>query len=127
MATTAQPTTRAVNRQNIGLLIIGGVPPDKLEGKGKEWYDAYKTKFSAEPEAYASYGYEAASVALSAINNVCKKDRAAILDAVFATKDFQGVTGTFSIDKNGDTTSTTMSGFQVKGGKFDTDNTTVLK
>jgi len=108
-------------------ITFGGIPPSKLTGKGKEWYDAYKAKFGSEPEGYASYGYEATSVALNAINKVCKKDRAAILDAVFATKDFQGVTGTFSIDKNGDTTSTTMSGFQVKDGKFDTDNTTVLK
>ncbi len=106
---------------------FGGVPPSKLTGKGKEWFDAYVAKFGSQPEGYASYGYESANVALAAINKVCKKDRAAILDAVFATKDFDGVTGKFSIDANGDTSSTAMSGFQIKGGKFDTDNTTVLK
>jgi branched-chain amino acid transport system substrate-binding protein len=106
---------------------FGGVPADKLTGKGKEWYDAYKAAFNSEPEVYAVYGYEATNVALAAINKVCKKDRAAILDAVFATKDFDGVTGKFSIDANGDTSLTTMSGVQVKGGKWDTANTTVLK
>src|SRR6266545_5325762 len=106
---------------------FGGIPGPKMTGKGKEWYDAYKAKFSTEPEVYAVYGYEATNVALAAINKVCKKDRGAILDAVFATKDFDGVTGKFSIDANGDTDSLTMSGVQVKGGKFDTDNTTVLK
>lgn len=106
---------------------FGGVPPSKLTGKGKEWFDAYNAKFGSQPEGYASYGYESANVALAAINSVCKKDRAAILGAVFATKDFDGVTGKFSIDANGDTSSTAMSGFQIKGGKFDTDNTTVLK
>jgi len=108
-------------------ITFGGVPGPKLTGKGKEWYDAYKAQFNSEPEVYAVYGYEATNVALAAINKVCKKDRAAILDAVFATKDFDGVTGKFSIDANGDTSTTTMSGVQVKGGKFDTDNTTVLK
>src|SRR6266542_3439467 len=108
-------------------ITFGGVPGPKLTGKGKEWYDAYKAKFNSEPEVYAVYGYEATNVALAAINKVCKKDRAAILDAVFATKDFDGVTGKFSIDANGDTSTTTMRGVQVKGGKFDTDNTTVLK
>jgi len=108
-------------------ITFGGVPGPKLTGKGKEWYDAYKKEFNSEPEVYAVYGYEATNVALAAINKVCKKDRAAILDAVFATKDFDGVTGKFSIDANGDTSLTTMSGLQVKGGKFDTDNTTVLK
>ena len=67
------------------------------------------------------------NVALNAINKVCKKDRGAILDAVFATKDFDGVLGKWSFDANGDTSLTGMSGVQVKGGKFDTDNTTVLK
>ncbi len=108
-------------------ITFGGVPGPKLTGKGKEWYDAYKAKFNSEPEVYAVYGYEATNVALAAINKVCKKDRGAILDAVFATKDFDGVTGKFSIDQNGDTSLTVMSGVQVKGGKFDTENTTVLK
>jgi branched-chain amino acid transport system substrate-binding protein len=108
-------------------LTFGGVPPAKLTGKGKEWYDAYKAKFNSEPEVYAVYGYESVNVALNAINKVCKKDRAAILDGVFATKDFDGVLGKWSFDANGDTSLTGMSGVQVKGGKFDTDNTTVLK
>ncbi|MBK9713487.1 MAG: branched-chain amino acid ABC transporter substrate-binding protein [Kouleothrix sp.] len=98
---------------------FGGVPPAQLTGKGKEWYDAYKAAFNSEPEVYAVYGYETVNVALNAINKVCKKDRGAILDAVFATKDFDGVTGKFGIDANGDTTSTVMSGQQVKGGKFE--------
>ena len=97
---------------------FGGVPPDKLEGKAGEWYQAYKAKFNSEPQPYAIYGYESANVALAAIESVCEKDRAKIRDAVFATKDFQGVLGTWSFDANGDTSLTTMSGSQVKGGKF---------
>lgn len=108
-------------------ITFGGVPGPKLTGKGKEWYDSYKAKFNSEPEVYAAYGYESANVALNAINQVCKKDRAAILAGVFATKDFDGVLGKWSFDANGDTSLTGMSGVQVKGGKFDTANTTVLK
>jgi branched-chain amino acid transport system substrate-binding protein len=98
---------------------FGGVPPDKLEGKAGEWYKAYKAKYNSEPEPYAIYGYESANVALAAIDKVCAKDRAKIRDAVFATKDFQGILGTWSFDANGDTSLTTMSGSQVKGGKFE--------
>jgi branched-chain amino acid transport system substrate-binding protein len=97
---------------------FGGVPPDKLEGKAGEWYQAYKAKYNSEPQPYAIYGYESANVALAALNSVCEKNRAAIRDAVFATKDFNGVLGTWSFDANGDTTLTTMSGSQVTGGKF---------
>jgi branched-chain amino acid transport system substrate-binding protein len=100
-------------------ITFGGVPPDKLEGKAGEWYKAYKAKFNSEPEAYAVYGYEAANVALAAIDKVCAKDRAKIRDAIFATKDFEGVLGTWSFDANGDTTLTAMSGQIVKGGKFE--------
>ncbi|MCW5851631.1 MAG: branched-chain amino acid ABC transporter substrate-binding protein [Anaerolineae bacterium] len=100
---------------------FGGIPPAKLEGDAKKWYDAYKAKFNAEPEAYAVYGYEAAKVVLAAINKSCANptDRKAIRDAVFATKDYKGVLGTWSFDENGDTTLTDMSGSQVKAGKFE--------
>lgn len=97
---------------------FGGVPPQELKGAGKEWYDSYKKKFNAEPEAYSSYGYESAKVAINAINKVCKNDRVAIRDAVFATKDFPGLLGTWSFDPNGDTTLTTLSGSEVKDGKW---------
>jgi branched-chain amino acid transport system substrate-binding protein len=98
---------------------FGGVPPAQLEGKGAEWYTSYKEKYGSEPEVYAVYGYEAANVALAAINSVCQKDRAAIRDAVFATADFDGVLGTWSFDANGDTSLTTLSGAQIKGGAFE--------
>jgi branched-chain amino acid transport system substrate-binding protein len=98
---------------------FGGVPPTELTGKGKEWYDSYKQKFNAEPEVYAAYGYESAKVAINAINQVCKRDRAAIRDAVMATKDFPGLLGTWSFDENGDTTIKTLSGSQVKNGKYE--------
>ncbi|NEQ20866.1 MAG: branched-chain amino acid ABC transporter substrate-binding protein [Microcoleus sp. SIO2G3] len=98
---------------------FGGVPPKELTGKGKEWYDSYKQKFNAEPEVYAAYGYESAKVAINAINQVCKRDRAAIRDAVMATKDFPGLLGTWSFDENGDTTIKTLSGSQVKNGKYE--------
>lgn len=97
---------------------FGGLPPQMLTGKGKEFYDAYKKKFQAEPEAYAVYGYEAARVALDAIKRAGKKDRAAITAAVAATKDFEGALGKWSFDENGDTTMKVMAVEQIKDGKF---------
>jgi len=97
---------------------FGGVPPDKATGKGKEFVDKYKAKFEKMPEGYAMYGYEAAKVALEAIRKAGKKDRAAIKDACFAIKDFDGALGKWSFDANGDTTARTMSGSTVKDGDF---------
>lgn len=100
-------------------ITFGGVPADKLSGKGAEFYQNYRKKYGAEPEGYATYGYEAAQVAVDAIRRAGKKDRAAILAAVAATKDFDGALGKWSFDENGDTSLRTMSGNTVKDGKFD--------
>ena len=67
-------------------------------------------------DLYAIYGYEMTKVALAAIAKVNTKDRTAIRDAVFATKDFKGILGTWSFDANGDTTLTTMSVNEIKRG-----------
>jgi len=108
-------------------ITFGGVPPSKLTGKGADWYKAYKAKFGGEPEAYAAYGYESTKIALDAIQRAGSKDREAIRAAVFATKDYDGVLGKWSFDANGDTTLTTMSGRQVKNGKFDDENAVTLQ
>jgi branched-chain amino acid transport system substrate-binding protein len=98
---------------------FGGIPPDKLTGKALEWANNYRRKYGGELAAYTIYAYEAMKVALDAIERAGRKDRRAIRDAVFATKNFtKGVLGTWSFDENGDTTLTTMSGGQVKAGKF---------
>lgn len=98
---------------------FGGVPADRLTGKGAEFYANYKKKYGIEPESYAVYGYEACGVALAAVARAGKKDREAIRLAVAATKDYEGALGTWSFDENGDTTLRTMSGNVVREGKFE--------
>ncbi len=97
---------------------VAGSPRAKLPEAGQKFYTDYKAKFNAEPEAYAIYGYEAASVAIKAISTVCKADRAAILQSVYTTKDFSGALGTWSFDANGDTNLIAMVGNVVKDGKW---------
>ena len=97
---------------------IAGSPRAKLPEAGQKFYTDYKAKFQSEPEAYAIYGFEAASVAIKAISTVCKADRAAILNAVYTTKNFNGVLGTWSFDANGDTDLYAMLGNVVKDGKW---------
>ena len=109
----------AQNLEGRCFVTFGGVPPSQLTGKGKAFVDAYRAKYGAEPEAYAVYGYESAKVVLEAIARAGKKDRAAITAAIAATKDFDGALGKWSLDANGDTTLTTVSGNTVKGGKFE--------
>lgn len=97
---------------------FGGLPIDQLTGKGAEFVVRYRETYKIEPEAYAVYGYEAARVSIEAVRRAGKKDRTAILDAIAATRDFDGALGRWSFDANGDTNLTTMSGFIVKDGQF---------
>jgi branched-chain amino acid transport system substrate-binding protein len=105
-----------------------GVPASKLTSqKGQDWYRRYKQQFQGEPDPYAAYGYEAMNVAITGIEKANAKDRAKIRDAVFATKDYDGVLGKWSFTDTGDTTLTGMSGRQVKNGKWDDDSTVTLQ
>jgi branched-chain amino acid transport system substrate-binding protein len=96
---------------------ISGVPIDKLPPKGQSFVQRYTAKYGALG-TYTIYGYEAMAVTLQAIAKAGKKDRSAILQALAATKDFDGVLGKWSFDKNGDTTLTTFTVYQITGNRL---------
>ena len=63
-------------------ITFGGVPPDQLTGKGKEFVDKYTAKYPNNPvEGYTAYGYEAANVVLAAIERAAAKNPADIARA----------------------------------------------
>ena len=95
------------------------VPAFTLSGKGADWYQRYKQQYQGEPDPYAAYAYEAMNVALAAIERAGNKDRAAIRDAVFATRNYDGVLGKWSFTPTGDTTLTMMAVSQVVNGRWD--------
>ena len=110
-------------------ITFGGLPPDKLTGKGAEFITKYNAKYpNAKAEGYTAYGYEAVNVVLAAIERAAAKNpadvaalRALVLDEVKATKDYDGVLGKWSFDADGDTSLTVMSGLIIKGGEFVTE------
>ena len=108
----------AENLEGRAYITFGGLPPEKLVGKGAEFVENYRKKYNHEPEAYAVYGYESAKVVLEAVARAGKKDRDAIRAAALTIKDFDGALGKWSFDENGDTTLRTLSGQTVKDGKF---------
>jgi branched-chain amino acid transport system substrate-binding protein len=100
-------------------ITFGGLPPEKLTGKGAEFVTRYRERYKAAPEAYAVYGYAAAQVAIDALKRAGKKDREAVRQATAETKAVDGVLGSWQFDQNGDTTLKVMSGNVVKNGKFE--------
>jgi branched-chain amino acid transport system substrate-binding protein len=116
-ALVEQATPAAVS--NNVYVTFAGLPPDQLPtDMGKRFYTDYKAKYKDEPIGWAMYAYQATVVTVDAIKRAGAKDRAKILEALRNTKNFEGITGRFSFDDNGDTDRTDMGGFQVKDNKF---------
>jgi branched-chain amino acid transport system substrate-binding protein len=113
-----QATADAVN--NNVYITFAALPPDHLPTKvGQKFYKEYVAQYHEDPIGYAVYAYNVGLVALNAIKRAGVKNRAKILHAMATTKNFTGVVGKFSFDKNGDTNRTDMAAFHIKDGKWD--------
>jgi len=99
-------------------ITFGGVPPALLEGPGRAFVRRYVERFGKEPESYGASSYDAMGVVLQAIEQVGAPDRAAVVDAAFATRDFPGLQGRFSFDANGDADLRRGTRLTVRGGRF---------
>jgi branched-chain amino acid transport system substrate-binding protein len=108
----------AANLEGRCFVTFGGLPPEKLTGKGSDFVEKYRQRYGEPPEAYAVYGYEAACVALRAIREAGSKDRRAIADAALAIREFDGALGRWGFDDNGDTTLRTLTVSGVRDGHF---------
>jgi branched-chain amino acid transport system substrate-binding protein len=83
---------------------------------GRSFLAAYKAAYGdANPDPYSIYGYEAMKLGLDTIAKLGPKgnDKAAVLAALFATKDYHGAIGTYGFDTNGDTTIKTYGLYKV--------------
>ncbi|HET7479402.1 MAG TPA: branched-chain amino acid ABC transporter substrate-binding protein [Rubrobacteraceae bacterium] len=102
---------------------FGGLPESELSAKGQAFVKKYRSTYDDDIQPYTAYAYEAANVMLDAVEKASKKaggvpDREAVVKEIFATKDYNGVLGKWSFDKDGDTTLTKLSIQKVENGKF---------
>lgn len=61
---------------------------------------AYQAKYNVVPDSLAALAYDAAKVLADAIKRAGGTDSAKLKDAINATKDFKGVTGSITLDAN---------------------------
>jgi hypothetical protein len=100
------------------------VIPSAYPPAGQQFLDDFRAAYGHEPEPYAIYGYEAMSLVLDAIDRAGEDaaatdaGRAAVVDAVFATRDRESVLGTYDINAYGDTTLTVYGGNVVADGEL---------
>jgi branched-chain amino acid transport system substrate-binding protein len=60
----------------------------------------FKAKYNKEPDAFNALGYDLAKFVADGIARSEKLDGESVKNALAATKDFAGVTGSFSVDEN---------------------------
>lgn len=97
---------------------------DQLPQAGLIFKSAYEVKYGLLTEPYAINGYEAASIVLKAIEDVCASggiptNRESIRAAVFAIRNFNGVLGNWSFDTNGDISLTNTAFYVITNGAFE--------
>jgi len=74
--------------------------PEEDRPEVKNFVAKYKAEYGKTPDGLAALGYDAALVLFNAMERAPSLKGADLRDALAATKDFTGVTGTFSIDEN---------------------------
>src|SRR5947207_7334214 len=83
----------------------------------QKFVSEYKTRYGATPDALAGLGFDAAGVLFDAIKRANSTDGAKVRDAIAATKDYAGVTGRITLDKDRNAVKPAVV-LQVKDGKL---------
>jgi branched-chain amino acid transport system substrate-binding protein len=92
--------------------------PDLATEKSKNFVADYQKRFNGKtPDAMAALGYDSAMILADAMKRAGSTDGQKVRDALAATKDFDGVTGTTTINEKRDATKPAVI-LQVKDGKF---------
>jgi len=99
-------------------LTVATLSPTSYGAAGTKFFKDFATEYGEKnPNPYSIYGYEAMSLALDAITRSKTGKKDDIVKALFATKNRDSPLGTYSIDKNGDTTLTDYGVYKIEGGQ----------
>ena len=90
-----------------GNTIVGGYftnhySPERKDAVAQRFIKKYKEKHGAVPDALAALTYDAAMIILQTLDKIETPTPDGLMKSLSRLKDFQGVTGTISFDKNGD-------------------------
>jgi len=83
----------------------------------KAFLKAYEDKYNSTPDATAALTYDAIKILIAGIEKAGSTDKTAIRDAVAATKDFSGVTGSISYEGSGDPVKSAVM-IKIVNGKY---------
>jgi branched-chain amino acid transport system substrate-binding protein len=92
--------------------------PNDTDPRVQQFVKDYQARYGSVPDALAATGYDAALIMFDAIKRANSLESAAIRDALAATKNFPGVTGTVTFNENRDAVKPIMMIKIEPGGKF---------
>lgn len=76
--------------------------PEDTRPEVVNWVNKYREKFGQTPDALGTLAYDATNMLLESIRKANSADPGKIRDALASLTGFEGVTGKFTMDKNGD-------------------------
>jgi len=91
--------------------------PDVDRPASKEFIAKYRKKFNAQVDAAAALTYDSVYILVNAIEKAGKTEPKAIRDAIAATRDFNGATGTITYNGTGDPVKGAVI-IRIENGKF---------
>lgn len=100
-----------------GHYISNHYSPDDTSEWVQNFIKRFKESYGVIPDGLAAQGYDAAMVLFDAIKRAGSTEAKSIRDALAATKDYQGVTGKISIDKDRNALKPAVV-LKVENGKF---------
>src|SRR5213079_878584 len=98
------------------LVSFPAVPPERLRGEGRRFVAQFGNAIGRPVEAYSVATAQAAEVLLDAIAT-SDGTRASVTSNVLEARVKNGILGSFSFDRNGDTTAGAVTIYRVAGGK----------
>ena len=101
-----------------GILYVyyGTYDPDSADDQIKKFLNSYQKKFNVPPTYYSALAYDATNIICLSLKNA-NYDVTKVKDEIYKIKNFKGISGLTSFDKNGDV-SKPVSLKVVKDGRF---------
>src|SRR5262250_872222 len=96
--------TKIAGKAVVGMNYTSAAGPASALPKAKAFVDEYKKKFGKNPEPYAAEAYDAATIAVKAIEETAKKGKVSREDVAAAVRKakLSGITGDIAFNPNGD-------------------------
>jgi branched-chain amino acid transport system substrate-binding protein len=102
----------------VGSYFTNHYSPYDTDPKVQKFVQGYQQRYGQIPDALAATAYDAAHIMFDAVKRANSLDGKAIRDALAATKDFPGVTGTVNFNANRDAVKPIMMIRVDEGGKY---------